>query len=148
MSIEDLYQEVILDHYKHPRNHGELVDADASFELVNPLCGDAITVSVKASNDQLGACQFSGQGCAISQASASIMTECVRGLSVPEATKLAGRFRAAMRDEESFADLADAIGSGVVLEGVKRFPMRVKCATLAWGALESALAQIAQPNDQ
>ncbi len=140
MSFDDLYQEVILDHYKHPRNFGPLEGATESVELFNPLCGDTITVDIRVEDGTVTDCRFHGHGCAISQASASIMTERVKGMEREEALALIERFKEAMRGERSFEEIGEQLGEGVALQGVTKFPVRVKCATLAWHSLQKALS--------
>ena len=136
--LRDLYQSVILDHYKKPRNYGELEDATASAEGVNPLCGDHITVRVRVREGAIDAVAFEGNGCAISKASASLMTEIVGGRPIPEAEEIFQRFHELVTGGAE-AD-ASELGKLEVLSGVREFPARVKCATLAWHALRSALA--------
>lgn len=138
--LADLYQEILLDHYRRPRNHGPLPDADREVDGHNPLCGDRIRLRLRLDGDRLAEVRFEGSGCAISTASASMMTEAVRGRSVAEALELADRFRDAMTRTGS-DPLPEAWGEIAALEGVRAFPMRVKCATLAWHALRSALAE-------
>jgi nitrogen fixation NifU-like protein len=135
--LHDLYQEILLDHYKRPRNFGPLLGADGDAEGHNPLCGDRVHVHVKLDGDRLGEVRFEGSGCAISTASASMMTEAVRGKTRAEAAALYERFHdvvtgAAAGDDEVLGELA-------ALSGVREFPMRVKCATLAWHTLRAAL---------
>jgi nitrogen fixation NifU-like protein len=135
--LHDLYQEILLDHYKRPRNFGPLAGADGDAEGHNPLCGDRVHVHVKLDGDRLGEVRFEGSGCAISTASASMMTEAVRGKTRGEAAALYERFHdvvtgAAAGDDEALGELA-------ALAGVREFPMRVKCATLAWHTLRAAL---------
>ncbi len=137
MSLDDLYKEVILDHYKTPRNKRELAGATVSCQRNNPLCGDEIAIHAELSDGGVSEITFEGQGCSISQASASMLTEAVKGASVDEATSLAGRFRKMMEgeldpDEDEFGDL-------VALKGVARYPVRIKCAVLAWDVLQEAL---------
>ena len=137
--IAALYQELILDHYRRPRNKGTLENADASAEMKNPLCGDEITLHVAFSPNGVGDLRFSGRGCSISQASASMMTQLVKGKDVSEINALRHRFREMMLgDATALTD--EKLGSLRALSGVARFPARVKCALLAWNALESALA--------
>ncbi len=140
--LEELYQHVILDHSKRPRNHGELPDATVRVTGDNPSCGDEIHLAVKL--DYAGNLQdvkFTGHGCAISQASASLMTVKVKGQSAAKARELAGAMHAlvtaAPDAEVDFAKLGDL----ALLQGVRKFPQRVKCATLAWRALEQALGE-------
>jgi nitrogen fixation NifU-like protein len=137
--IDALYQEMILDHYRKPRNKGELEDADVSVPMKNPLCGDEITLHVKFDGDSVGDVRFSGRGCSISQASASMMTQVVKGKPRAEIDTLRGRFREMVMGQDGAA--ADkSLGSLRALGGVARFPARVKCALLAWNALDEALA--------
>jgi nitrogen fixation NifU-like protein len=137
--LRDLYQEVILDHNKSPRNFQELPGADRHAHGDNPLCGDVVTVYVDLDDDTLHQVTFQGAGCAISQASASMMTEIVTGKSLEEARALARRFRSLLTEDG--APPADAAGLGklAVFAGVKDYPMRVKCATLPWHTLAAAL---------
>ncbi len=137
--IGALYQEMILDHYRRPRNKGELPHAAESVLMKNPLCGDEIGVQVQFDGDNVSDVAFSGRGCSISQASASMMTQLVKGKPVSEIEGLRARFREmVMGDAEAAGD--DCLGSARALGGVSKFPARVKCALLAWNALESALA--------
>lgn len=138
MSLEDLYKEVILDHYKSPRNKRDLPGAERSRSKNNPLCGDEITVHAHLDDGTVAEVTFEGQGCSISQASASMLTEAVKGRPVDEAQKLATHFRGMMEGtveptEEEFGDL-------VALKGVAKYPVRIKCAVLAWDVLQDALA--------
>ena len=138
MSLDDLYKEVILDHYKNPRNKRPLPEADLSCTRNNPLCGDEITVFAHLENGQVAKVAFQGQGCSISQASASMMTEAVAGKPVDQAQALAEDFRGMMAgevgpDEDEFGDL-------VALKGVVKYPIRIKCAVLAWDVLQEVLS--------
>jgi nitrogen fixation NifU-like protein len=135
--LSALYQEMILDHYRRPRNKGTMENADASVEMKNPLCGDEIGLQVAFDGDQISDVKFSGRGCSISQASASMMTQLLKGKTRDEIEGIRNHFRDLM------------LGTGVTTEdlgplrslaGVARFPARVKCALLAWNALESALS--------
>ena len=138
MALDDLYKEVILDHYKNPRNKREMPDAPLSCSRNNPLCGDEITVSASVGDDGvLADVAFTGQGCSISQASASMMTEAVTGRSVDDAKALAAEFRSMMAGEADPSE--DAFGELVALKGVVKYPIRVKCAVLAWDVLQEAL---------
>lgn len=141
--IGALYQEMILDHYRRPRNKGEMPNADASVLMKNPLCGDEIAVHLRYQGDEIAELGFSGRGCSISQASASMMTQLLKGKSVDEAEAIRARFRdMVMGDKEAGEDTS--LGSLRALGGVARFPARVKCALLAWNALETALAKRAE----
>ncbi len=143
MSLDDLYREVILDHYSHPRNKGVANPADVIREGANPLCGDEIRVSLRLRNGIVEDVQFDGKGCSISQASASMMTERVRGKTLAEAARLIGVFKGMMHGEHTDAGAEDDLGDLEALQGVRRFPVRVKCATLSWITLEMALADLA-----
>lgn len=137
-----LYQELILEHNRKPRNFGEIENADRVIEGRNPLCGDEVKLSVKFDGDAIADVKFlspPGKGCAISKASASLMTTAVKGKSKAEAEELFGRFHKLVRGELS-EDEQKSLGSLRAFSGVARFPMRVKCASLAWHALHSALA--------
>ena len=136
--LSALYQEVILDHYRRPRNKGTLENADANVEMRNPLCGDEIDLQVAFDGDAVSDLRFSGRGCSISQASASMMTQLVKGKSKQEITMIWHQFRNLMLGDASVAD-DPRLGSLRALSGVARFPARVKCALLAWNALETAL---------
>jgi nitrogen fixation NifU-like protein len=138
--VAALYQEMILDHYRRPRNKGTLERADASVEVKNPLCGDEIGLQVAFDGDSVGDLRFSGRGCSISQASASMMTQLVKGKSMGEIGAIRKQFRDLMLGNAPAAD-DPRLGSLRALSGVARFPARVKCALLAWNALESALAE-------
>jgi len=138
MSLEELYKEVILDHYKTPRNKRDLPGAELACTKNNPLCGDEITVHAHVQNGRMAEVSFEGQGCSISQASASMLTEAVTGKSVEDAASLASDFRGMMEgriepSEETFGDL-------VALKGVVKYPVRIKCAVLAWDVLQAALS--------
>jgi nitrogen fixation NifU-like protein len=136
--LDELYQEILLDHYRRPRNFGPLDPADREIEGHNPLCGDRITVRLRLTGEKIAEVRFEGSGCAISTASASMMTEAVRGRSVAEAQELAERFRARLTATQP-PEPDEELGELAALDGVREFPMRVKCATLAWHALREAL---------
>ena len=138
--LRDLYQEMILDHGKRPRNHRPLEGADRQADGYNPLCGDKITVFLNLDGETVREVTFSGSGCAISQASASMMTECLVGKTLEEAQVLFERFHALVTDDDA-ADSDQQLGKLVVFSGVRDFPVRVKCATLAWHTLQAALKQ-------
>jgi nitrogen fixation NifU-like protein len=138
--LEDLYQEVILDHYRSPRNHRVLEDASHRAEGYNPLCGDRLTVYLKVESGVIVDVTFEGSGCAISQASASVMTSSLKGKTRAEAEDLFERFRSLVTGEGDQADAME-LGELAALSGVSRFPTRVKCATLAWHSALAALGQ-------
>jgi nitrogen fixation NifU-like protein len=137
--LSALYQELILDHYRRPRNKGTLDKVDASAEMKNPLCGDEIALEVAFDGDSVSDLRFSGRGCSISQASASMMTQLVKGKRAEEIDAIRTRFRDLMLGDVSAAG-EKSLGPLRALSGVARFPARVKCALLAWNALESAMA--------
>jgi nitrogen fixation NifU-like protein len=145
--LRDLYQEVILDHNKRPRNFGALPDASHRAYGHNPLCGDRVTVFLALENGRVADVRFEGSGCAISTASASLMTEAVRGKTEAELRAMFGRFHAGMTEDDD-AEAAAAL-SGLdklaVLAGVREFPIRVKCATLPWHTLIAALERATAP---
>ena len=139
--LMDLYQEVILDHNKKPRNFGELAGADHHAEGYNPLCGDQLEVYLKLSDGVIEDVRFDGSGCAISKASASLMTEAVKGKTLAEAEELFDGFHDLLTGDPSVRAAAPAkLGKLAVFEGVREFPVRVKCATLAWHTLHAALS--------
>ncbi|MDI3317174.1 MAG: SUF system NifU family Fe-S cluster assembly protein [Bacillota bacterium] len=138
-SLDELYKAVLLDHYTHPRNRGTVEGGGSPVDLRNPSCGDTIRLTLRLDPEgRIADIRFLGQGCSISQASASIMTEAVKGKPGEEALRLAERFKAMLRGE---AELTPEDGDLLALEGVRQFPVRVKCATLAWNALEKGLAE-------
>ena len=146
MSVDDLrelYQEVILDHNKNPRNFGELSDANYTADGNNPLCGDRLTVYLKLDDNELvNEVSFTGKGCAISIASASMMTTVVKGKTVKQVNDLFDKFHKLCTGESDEAELdefEDEIAKLRVMSGVRQFPMRVKCATLSWHAVEAAI---------
>jgi len=142
MELEELYQEVILDHSRKPRNFGVLPKADVLVHGDNPSCGDEIHLGVQFGADgKLQEIKFSGQGCAISLASASMMTLKLKGKSRAEAAEIGRAFQHLVTSEE--AGQAKNLGDLQLLQGVRKFPQRVKCAMLAWRAVEQALAQTA-----
>ena len=141
-----IYQELILDHYRRPRNKGALEAPDASAERRNPLCGDEIVLQLAFDGDVVREARFTGRGCSISQASASMLTQAVRGRTRAEAEALLRRFTALVHGHEGHGgqEGADAgrdetLGELRALQGVARFPARIRCATLAWSALDEAL---------
>ncbi len=141
MSLDDLYREVILDHYSHPRNRGVVPPPAVVQEGANPLCGDEIRVSVRVRDGSVDDVKFEAKGCSISQASASMMTELVKGRPVEDAARLIGAFKAMMHGEAVPGE--GELGDLESLQGVRKFPVRVKCATLAWVTLEMVLQEAA-----
>ncbi len=138
--FDELYRDIIVDHYRRPRNHGHLAAPTQQAEGVNPVCGDEVRMDVSIHDSLIDDIAFEGQGCAISQSSASMLTERVQGHSVDETRDVIGKFRAMMVDG---AAPDSALGDLVALEGVARLPVRVKCALLAWNVLQEALQQAA-----
>jgi nitrogen fixation protein NifU and related proteins len=136
--FDDLYREVILDHFRRPRNRGTLPDATATAEGMNPVCGDEVRIDLKIEGGTVKAIAFDGQGCSISQSSASMMTEQVEGATTDDARGMASAFRAMMVDG---APPVDSLSDIAALEGVAKFPARVKCALLPWTVLEQGLEQ-------
>jgi nitrogen fixation NifU-like protein len=153
MELNDLYRDVILDHNRRPRNFGGLEPADASAEGFNPLCGDRLTLRLQMADGKIGEIRFEGQGCAISTASASLMTEAVKGKTTAQALQLFERVHALLTEDEGAGQpgaglpaggeppipAAEELGKLNALSGVKQYPARVKCASLCWHTLASAL---------
>lgn len=141
--LSSLYQTVIMDHYQHPRNQGKLDQATHRMELLNPTCGDAIVVECRVENSVIEDIAFSGYGCAISMASASMMTQAMKGKEINQAKALVESFNALIGGQsESCLDskqLKSEIKEAMLLENIKQFPARYKCAILAWRALEKGL---------
>ncbi len=135
--LQELYQSVILDHNRKPRNFGALASANHTADGKNPLCGDQVTVALLVEQDMIVDVKFTGHGCAISKASASLMTAAVKGKSREEAESLFSRFHALVLGQDP--DAGKSLGQLVVFSGVSRFPIRVKCASLAWHTLKAAL---------
>jgi nitrogen fixation NifU-like protein len=139
--LSDLYQEVILDHNRRPRNYGSLPDASRSAKGHNPLCGDKLTLFVRLEGDRIAGISFEGSGCAISKASASLMTDAVKGRTIGEALGLFGRFHAMVTTPVGKPVDEEGLGKLAAFAGVREFPVRVKCASLAWHTLKAALAE-------
>lgn len=140
MELDDLYQEIILDHYRNPRNARKLSDAEALVDEENPTCGDHIKLTARVEGERVGDVAVDCAGCAICTASASIMTEMVKGQPVARARALARQFTGFMRGEQGMSD--DEMGELIALRNVTRYPLRVKCATMSWHALEAALSKL------
>ncbi|UCG40915.1 MAG: SUF system NifU family Fe-S cluster assembly protein [Acidimicrobiia bacterium] len=144
MSLTDLYREVILDHFRTPRNKGHLDTPDRHAEGTNPLCGDEIQIDLAVSDGVVSDVRIDGQGCSISQASASMMTEAIKGKSIEEIQSLADTFNQLMTSDDT--DILDPDRPGAVLgdlealQGVREFPVRIKCATLSWHTMLDALS--------
>ncbi len=136
--LKDLYREVILDHNRQPRNFGEIGDADRVIEGVNPLCGDRMTLYVKLDDGRIDDVRFTGTGCAISVASSSLMTERVKGATIDESLSLYEQVHRMLTDQSEDDERLE-LGKLAALSGVREYPSRIKCASLAWHALRSAL---------
>ena len=143
--LRELYQELILDHTKRPRNFGRLETANCQADGYNPLCGDKVTVFLNVENDDVNDIRFQGSGCAISTASASLMTESLKGKTVADAKTLFARFHELLTGKSDQLPDLEALGKLAVFSGVKEFPIRVKCATLAWHTMNAALSHQQQP---
>jgi nitrogen fixation NifU-like protein len=139
--LRDLYQEVILDHNRKPRNFGRLAGADRTAEGHNPLCGDRIVIDLKLEGDAIREIAFEGSGCAISKASASMMTTTLKGKSFKEAQEIFRSFHGMVTGETGPGFDPESLGKLAVFQGVREFPVRVKCASLAWHTLNAALAE-------
>ena len=135
--MRELYTQVIMDHYQRPRNRGELEDADLEEHLLNPLCGDEVAVYATFDGDRVANVRFSGRGCAISQASASMMTERLSGKSLKEAEAEIETFKEQMVGKKEFPELDDL----AALKGLVKYPSRIKCAVLAWSAFHEGLSK-------
>ena len=139
LNIQDLYREAILDHNRKPRNFRKLEGADRTADGYNPLCGDKVKVYLKIENDRVADVAFEGSGCAISMASASMMSESVKGRTLPDVLLLFESFHALLTGETDAESRSKDLGKLVVFAGVREFPIRVKCATLAWHTLRAAI---------
>jgi nitrogen fixation protein NifU and related proteins len=137
--LSDLYQEVILEHNKNPRNFREIENADKTADGNNPLCGDALRVYVSMENDRVADIAFKGSGCAISKASASMMTQVVKGKTKEEADVLFKEFREMVMGEMDVETEENSLGKLKIFAGVREFPARVKCASLSWHTVHAAL---------
>jgi len=135
VSLDEIYKETILDHYAHPRNKGRLSNSTITVEGANPLCGDEISLYLLVEEGRIQDVRFEGRGCSISQASTSMMTEIIKGKDLSQVRALIDAFKGMMHGKEPDVDLGDL----VALQGVRKFPVRIKCATLAWIALQQAL---------
>ncbi|MBM7840535.1 nitrogen fixation NifU-like protein [Alkalihalobacillus xiaoxiensis] len=136
--LDTLYRQVIMDHYKNPRNRGEIEGDVRTINLNNPTCGDRVQVQMEVKDGKVDRALFTGEGCSISLASASMMTQAVKGLSIDEALALSTLFSNMMQGKD-YDDEAFDLGDIEALSGVTKFPARIKCATLAWKALEKGL---------
>ncbi|WP_027410060.1 Fe-S cluster assembly sulfur transfer protein SufU [Anoxybacteroides tepidamans] len=135
--LDALYRQVIMDHYKNPRNRGVLEDENVDINMNNPTCGDRVHLTLKVEDGKIIDAKFEGEGCSISMSSASMMTQAIKGKTVEEALRLANIFSDMMQGKE-YDDSVD-LGDIEALQGVSKFPARIKCATLAWKAMEKGL---------
>ena len=143
--MRDLYQEFILDHHKKPRNYGHLDDANRESEGYNPLCGDRITIYLMVDGDTISEVAWEGSGCAICTASASVMTEALKGKTIDNAEELFGKFHDLVTGDPCETPETDGLGKLAVFFGVREFPVRIKCATLPWYTLQAALRKKKTP---
>ena len=140
--LDDLYQDIILDHYKSPRNRGSVDHADLHSEGFNPFCGDQVILTAGLDDSaRIARVGFDGQGCSISQASASMLTDHLKGKTIDEAEELVRTFKGIMQGNEIPEELEDELGDIVSLQGVRRFPIRIKCALLGWTTLQDAIVE-------
>jgi nitrogen fixation NifU-like protein len=146
VSLDSIYQQIILDHYKHPHHRGLPANFDAEVHHVNPTCGDEVTIRVSVRDSAIRALGWEGEGCSISQASTSVMSDLVIGKSVDEAFELNEKFLRLMQSQ-GHADVSDkdaaALEDAVAFEGVSKYPARIKCALLGWMAMKGAVAEAA-----
>ena len=141
--LDSMYREIIIDHYKHPQHHGLPADYDAEVHHVNPTCGDEVTLRVRIADGSIAELGWVGEGCSISQASTSVMSDLVVGQRVDAALDLQDKFLRLMQTQgqaEISDDDADALDDAVAFEGVSKYPARIKCALLGWMAMKSAVA--------
>ncbi len=137
-NLDTLYRQVIMDHYKNPRNRGEFEEETVTVNMNNPTCGDRIQLQMKVEDGKVTAAKFSGEGCSISLASASMMTQAIKGLKLEEAVEMSQIFSNMMLGKDYDDDRFD-LGDIEALQGVAKFPARIKCATLAWKAMEKGI---------
>ena len=143
--LNDLYQEVILDHYRRPRRRGALDNPDLKSEGFNPFCGDQVILALNLDGDgHIGEAAFEGEGCSISQASASMLADRLAGMTLDEAEEMVRTFKGVMQGVELSEEDEEALGEIVALQGVREFPIRVKCALLGWTTLQDAIADYRQ----
>lgn len=139
-NLDNLYRQVIMDHYKNPRNKGVLDEGSLTVNMNNPTCGDRIQLTMKVEDGKVADAKFEGEGCSISMSSASMMTQAIKGRNIEEALKLSGIFSDIMQGKDYDEDELD-LGDIEALQGVAKFPARIKCATLAWKAMEKGLKE-------
>ena len=139
--LDDLYEAIILDHYRNPRNTGPVDSPDIDLEVNNPFCGDEFQIQMKVENDAVSAVGITGRGCAISQASASLLAELVEGKKSGEVRESVSAFRRLLQGVEISAEEREGLGDIEALGGVRKFPVRIKCALLSWVGLDDALKE-------
>ena len=139
-NLDTLYRQVIMDHYKNPRNKGSLEEGNLTIDMNNPTCGDRIHLTLKVEDGKVTDAKFDGEGCSISMSSASMMTQAIKGKDIETALKLSQVFSNMMQGKEYDLDDLD-LGDMEALQGVSKFPARIKCATLAWKAMEKGLKE-------
>ncbi len=144
--LDDLYQEIILDHYRHPRNQQSIGAPDMEAHALNPFCGDEVDLQARLEDGRFCEVCFKGRGCSISQASASIMSELLKGRTPEEALELYAAFRRLMQGEDLSEEELDGMGELGALAGVRKFPVRIKCALLGWNSLDDAIEEYAKAN--
>ncbi|MFC7366070.1 MULTISPECIES: Fe-S cluster assembly sulfur transfer protein SufU [Bhargavaea] len=144
INLDQLYRRVIMDHYKNPRNKGEIADGGLTIDMNNPTCGDRIHLTMQVEDGIVQDAKFDGEGCSISMASASMMTQTIKGKSVEDAVRMSKAFSDMMLGKELDEDLD--LGDIEALSGVSQFPARIKCATLAWKAMEKGVDSDVNPN--
>ena len=137
--LDELYEEIILDHYRNPRNNQELDNPDVEIAADNPFCGDEVKIQINFQNGRVDEIGVTGRGCAISQASASLMSELAEGQTRGELARVTGLVRRMMRDESLTEEELDDLGDIEALRGVRKYPVRIKCALLSWAALQDVL---------
>jgi len=144
LSTDSMYQQIILDHYKHPQHREELTDFDAEVHHVNPTCGDEVTLRVRVSDGRIAELGWTGEGCSISQAATSVMSELVVGTEIADALQLQEKFLELMQSQGQLTlteDDAEQLEDAIAFQGVSKYPARVKCALLGWMAMKSAVAE-------
>jgi nitrogen fixation NifU-like protein len=151
LSMDSMYQQIIIDHYKHPQHRGELASFDAEVHHVNPTCGDEVTLRVRVSDGQIADLGWTGEGCSISQASTSVMSDLVIGAPIADALWLQEKFLQLMQSQGQHTlteDEAEQLDDAVAFEGVSKYPARIKCALLGWMAMKSAVAEATGATEQ
>ncbi len=138
MSLEELFKEIIIEHYQHPKNNGHIEHPDAKSDGSNPLCGDEIAMELKFDGDRIKGVMFTGNGCSISQSAASLLTEAIKGKTIEETKKIMDEYRNMLAGKDYNADL---LGDLEALSDVKKYPARIKCASLSVAVLDQALKQ-------